>query len=302
MKTIFVANENKEIEEAFSISNNEEIIIKKKDKQLTAKQKKLINQKIELKKFCNEQGGFVHMFFVNSKLLFYDLEINRANIARIIYLATYIDYNNRNENLLIRHRKNNVVEAMKRSEIREVLKLSKSSFENFMKEMKENEIIYEANEKFYVNPFFFAKGKEKTKDRSYIRVFIKNTRFLYENCDVRQHKILSYIYQLAPFLNFELNILCKNPYERDFARLKKLSCKEICELLQIRATRKNMYKFRENLKKFYVEIEDRKYYLISYVTTRNEYEIKDYFVINPSVVWAGSNLEENKKILSCLFF
>lgn len=300
-KTVFVANQNEEIEEAFSLSENEEIIIKKKDKQLTNKQKKLINQKQDLKRFCNKQGGFVHMFYVNSKLLFYDLDIDRANIARIIYLATYIDYNDRQANLLIKYSKNHTIQPMTREEMKKVLNLSKSIFESFLTEMKKNELIFEADNKFYINPKYFSKGKEKG-DKSYTRLFISNTRYLYENCTARQHKTLSYIYQLVPYTSYELNILCRNPLEKDFTKLKKLTCKEICEILSISTNKKSMYKFRESLKKFYIKVDGRKYYFISYVTVKNAYGIKDYFVINPNCIWSGSNVEENRRTLSYLFF
>jgi hypothetical protein len=32
------------------------------------------------------------------------------------------------------------------------------------------------------------------------------------------------------------------------------------------------------------------------------YGIKDYYVINPAVIWGGNSLEENRKTLSWLFF
>ena len=167
--------------------------------------------------------------------------------------------------------------------------------------MKINELIFEADNKFYINSNYFIKGKERG-DKKYTRVFINTTRYLYENCTARQHKTLSYIYQLIPYMNYELNILCKNPLESDFSRLKKLTCEDICKLLGISTNRKSMYKFRENLKNFYIKIDGRKYYFISYVTIKNAYGIKDYFVINPACIWSGNNLEENRRTLSYLFF
>ena len=230
-KTVFVANQNKEIEEYFSLSENEEIIIKKKDKQLTDKQKKLINQKQDLKRFCNRQGGFIHMLCINNKLLFYDLNIDRANIARIIYLATYIDYNDREENLLVLHKENNRVEHMTKKEIQQKLGLKKDAFSAFLSDMKKNDLIFEVGEKFYINPKYFNKGKNFYKNKEYVRIMINTTRYLYEHTTIRQHKTLSYVFQLIPYANWELNILCKNPLEVDFTRLNKLSLKDICELL-----------------------------------------------------------------------
>ena len=85
MKDVLIVNsETEDLLDNFKIENDEELVIQKQSKKLTPKQKRLINRKNDLKKYCNKQGGFVHMIYVNKKLLFYDLDIDRANIARII--------------------------------------------------------------------------------------------------------------------------------------------------------------------------------------------------------------------------
>lgn len=300
-EVLIVNSETEDLLDNFNLKDDEELVIQKQAKKLTPKQKRLINEKNDLKKFCNKQGGFVHMFYINGKLLFHDLNIDRPNISRLIYLATYLDYNDRQANLLIKYGKNKVIHAMTREEMRKLLKLSVTVFDSFLSQMKENNIIYEVNNKFYIDPKYFSKGK-RDNDKSFTRVFISTTRHIYENCTPRQHKTLSYIYQLIPFMNFELNILCRNPLESDFTRLKKLNSEEICKLLGISTSKQSVYKFRESLKKFYIKIDGRKYYLISYVKVANGYGIKDYYVINPAVIWGGNSLEENRKTLSWLFF
>ena len=142
MKDVLIVNsETEDLLDNFKIENDEELVIQKQSKKLTPKQKRLINRKNDLKKYCNKQGGFVHMFYVNSKLLFYNLNIDRPNIARLIYLATYLDYNDRQANLLIKYGKSKVIHAMTREEMRKLLKLSVTVFDLFLAQMKENNII-----------------------------------------------------------------------------------------------------------------------------------------------------------------
>lgn len=297
-KILILANkDDSEILDVVEVSEDEDVCYKK-IKKLTPKQQLMINNRNLLKKSCS---NFVQMFYVNSTLLFNDKNISRANISRLIYLATYIDYNDRNSNLLVKYGRHKKMRALTRNEIKVLLKLSKSTFEAFLKEMKDNRLIIEASNQFFINEKYFSKGKRRDDD-NYTRVFIKTTRFIYENCSTRQHKTLSYIYQLIPYMNYELNILCKNPLEKDFDRIKKLTCKEICKLLSISTNNKTMFSFRESLKNFYINVNGKKYYLISYVKVTNSYGIKDYFVINPLCFWRGNNLTESKKVLSSLFF
>nr|DAV13990.1 MAG TPA: Transcription Factor [Caudoviricetes sp.] len=303
MKDVLIVNsETEDLLDNFKIENDEELVIQKQSKKLTPKQKRLINRKNDLKKYCNKQGGFVHMFYVNKKLLFYDLDIDRANIARIIYLATYIDYNDRKENLLILHKKNNKVEHMTKKEIQQKLGLKRDAFLAFLNDVKKHNLIFEVEEKFYLNPKYFSKGENFYKNKEYVRIMINTTRYLYEHTTIRQHKTLSYVFQLIPYANWKLNILCKNPLEIDIGRLDKLSLKDICELLGLSTKQNSMYLFRDSLRKFHIKVDGHKYYLFAYSKVYAGEKTKDYYIINPLVIWGGNNTEEIKEIINYCFF
>lgn len=301
-EVLIVNSETEDLLDNFNLKDDEELVIQKQAKKLTPKQKRLINEKNDLKKFCNKQGGFVHMFYVNKKLLFYDLDIDRANIARIIYLATYIDYNDRKENLLILHKKNNKVEHMTKKEIQQKLGLKRDAFLAFLSDMKKHNLIFEVEEKFYLNPEYFSKGENFYKNKEYVRIMINTTRYLYEHTTIRQHKTLSYVFQLIPYANWKLNILCKNPLEVDIGRLDKLSLKDICELLGLSTNRNSMYLFRDNLRKFHIKVDGHKYYLFAYSKVYAGEKTKDYYIINPLVIWGGNNTEEIREIINYCFF
>ena len=69
----------------------EDVGITKKKPELTPKQKALLKNKTELTLYSEELGGYIHMYYVSNELLFNKVNIERANISRLIYLATYID-------------------------------------------------------------------------------------------------------------------------------------------------------------------------------------------------------------------
>ena len=227
-------------------------------KDLTPEQIAIINQKNDLKSHCKELGGYLHVCYVKNQLLFNALNLKPATISRFLYLATYIDYNNREENVLVKHGKNNKIEYMTKKDIQKVLKLTKKPFYEFINEIKEKGLLFEINGKIYLNPTYVNKGKNNFKNKEYTRMFIKTTRELYENCTSRQHKQLSYIYQLLPFIHYESNILCKNPQEKEIELLDKLYFTDICRILGLNDSCHATDKLKKDLRRFYVTLNEKK--------------------------------------------
>jgi hypothetical protein len=55
MKDVLIVNlETEDLLDNFKIENDEELVIQKQSKKLTPKQKRLINRKNDLKKYCKE--------------------------------------------------------------------------------------------------------------------------------------------------------------------------------------------------------------------------------------------------------
>lgn len=296
-----VKNEDTGEEIRMLLKSNEEITVMDKTRYFTEGQKNFLCKNNQLHEFTHNLGGFIQMCYVKNELLFNKLKIGKANISRLIYLATYIDYNNRKENLLVRYSENNKVVALTRDEIRSLLKLSERTFINFLNEMRSNNLIFTYDDKFYISPDYFTKGKNKLEG-DYTRIFINTTKFLFENCNSRQHKQLSYVYQLIPYMNHELNVICNNPNESDFAKLDKLGLKNICEVLGVSLDKKSMYRFENDLLKFKIEVGNRIYYIFKRVIVKGGNGKYDYFVINPKIVWSGNNVELIKDTVSSLFF
>lgn len=275
-------------------------------KDLGPAQMAIINQKDELKTHCKNLGGFVNVCYVKNELLFNEFNLKLATITRLIYLATYIDYNDREENVLVKHGKDYKVEYLTKKDIQNILKLPKSPFYLFLKESKEKNILFEVNGKFYLSNKIFAKGKGNLRGnfdtKNFTRIFINTTRVLYQNCPISQHKQLAYVFQLIPYMNYETNTICKNPEEKDKRLLKRLSLKEICELLNIGASNSAKYKFEHNLLSFYIEVNEVKYYLFKRIIIKGVNGRNDFFAVNPCVVWKGSDLNTSREILESLVF
>lgn len=63
-----------------------------------------------------------------------------------------------------------------------------------------------------------------------------------------------------------------------------------------------MNKFKKELFRFYIKVEDDKYYFFKYVIVEGNNKNIDYFIINFCVIWKGNNLNLVKKIIDLCFF
>ena len=297
-KKIWLEDEEGNIEFGGIKEDNEHI---KLVKELNDEVLRRIKHKNQTDYWFKEFGGYIHMSYTRNQLLFNELNISRPNISRIIYLATYIEYNYKEENLLVRKRANiNNTKHLNKKDLKKLLKLSPNAFREFIKEMKELNLLYEVEDKFYLTDEYFSKGKCNFNKGEYARIFIKTTQMLYENCSPRQHKQLSYVYQLLPFLNFDTNILCSNPQETHIGDLNKLSLDDICDILGV--DKHNKRKLENDLLNFYITLDDNKYHLFSEVMIRVSGGWKNYFVINPAVIFKGSDSDKMKEMINSLFF
>lgn len=297
-KKIYTEDVNGNIEYAGFMKDSEDIKIIKKT---SDEQKNAIKRKDDLGNYANELGGFIFIMYINNELLFNNIGLDRSNISRLIYLATYIDYNDREENVLVKHGKNNKIEYLTKKDIKEIMTLSDATLSRFLNDLRSNELLYEANDKFYITTKYFSKGKSNFDKRKYTRIFINTTRELYKGCSTRQHTKLSYVFQLIPFLNYETNILCSNPNETDKNKLDKLGLIDICKSLGLSTDKKSMSKFEHDLYKISINIDGNNYYMFTRVITKGEY-CSNYFVINPNIIWNGSNIDETKDTIKWLYF
>ena len=269
----------------------------KVSKELSSSQINRINELTDFKKFTKEMGGFIHLIYVKSELLFKDI-IDGATISRFLYLATYIDWNNKEENVL----KMDSGEYMSKRDMCYILKISNDTFKRMYKELLDNNLIFEANDKIYISNEYISKGKIKKNSlegKDYCRLFIKPVREIYENCSTSQHKTLAIIYKLLPYINFYTNIFTHNRYESETSNLQYMDINDILNILGIPDTKSNRNKVRDKLMSFYIYHQGVKYRIFSETEVKKGNKI---LIINPLLTWSTEDLEQfNKSLTSVLF-
>lgn len=255
---------------------------------VTEKEKAIINNKDELRRMNKVLGGFLRVMYVENELLFNKIGLDSSEVARVLYLATYMDYENRNDGLLVKKEKRLSV-PMTRKDLFEVMNLGERAFKTFISSMKKVGLIIEKDKQFYMNTDYFKKG-EATRKETYTRLYIETTKKLYEGCTARQHKQLGYILQLIPYASYDLNILENEG--------KRLSIEEICELVGLSTERKTTSKMHRELKKFTVKLDEKEYYLFGTITVN---DITGY-CINPLASYRGNDMGEKRAIIKLMLF
>lgn len=238
------------------------------------RQKKYELQKKVKRRNSKELGSF---YFILAENPFPDLK--PETVTKLIMMCSYLDFNNK---FMLTERT-----PMKKIDIQNVLKLSRSATYNFSQEVAHyiNEVDGELQ---LNNTDAILRGKITTnnKYKNYQQFYIKCVRRLYNAISSRQHAQLGYIFKLLPYVNIEYNIICSNPFEDDLYKIKPLSITEFCE--KIHYNKDNFSKLLKAYRQIIFNVDDRKEYFVTYVSDgSNNHNMR--FFVNPHVMYAGKN-------------
>lgn len=257
----------------------EEIENRKKRKQAQEE----YENKMQYRKIANKENGeFVFLIYNISEALAFGIQ--PATLTRLIYLSTYMGFDNR---LRLTD-----VTSMQQKDIKDVLKISQSTYERFMEEVLEKKIIFkDEKERLYLDARFFFRGSvpkeiKNSFDKNVIKVYYNSVRQIYEKAKVTEHARLSYLFQMIPFVNIQYNMLCHNPLETEMKYVKAMTLPEYCSIVGY--SPENAHKLKSFLKK--VLLDDIP--VFSFVD--NNYGLFCY--VNPNIFYVG-NSEDKVEIL-----
>lgn len=261
-----------------------------------SKEKKKAEKDIkDLQKFSNQMGGFVMIFYFNHQKLFEDGVIsNRANIFRLVMLATFMNY----DNTLV----NEDGEPLKPTQMMEVLKLNKSTWSKFWKEVRDADIIYKDDKVWKVSTEWFYKGQMKKCECNYIRVYVNTIRKLYYSNDTKQknHLALSYIIELIPHIHFMTNFIVFDVAAPEY-EIKFMNTYDICKFLGLDTSRQNVSKIIKELKALRIEYRGKPCYLFNRVLFDTDTKRIERWMINPIFVNSMNNMTRINNSINCLF-
>lgn len=151
-------------------------------------------------------------YFVSAEWQKYKLR--PATMARLVYLATFLDYYGR--------LKTNIQRDMKFSDLENILLIKKTEVFHFWNEVKNSYVLTYKNGHLYMPSNFSCRGK-LPNGIHYQQFYIESVQRLYRETIPTRHRYLGYVFNLLPYINIEYNILCHNPLEQELDCVEPLS-------------------------------------------------------------------------------
>ena len=264
-------------EETGEVLSQKELTSAQKDarEKYSQKAKAIEAQKITENKVRKEYGAFVWLLYNSNEVL--DLGIRPEDMTKLIYLSTYMDYENRlmnDDNVLV-----------DKEEMMALLRASRNTFSKFFKSITDAGILKKHQRGYYyLNDEIFARGAitDKPISKSIMRLYIKWIRKIYKESFMFEHHLLSYLFRAIPFVNINYNILCHNPQERDYNKIEPMLFSEFCEKVGYKP---------ENERKLKNKIKELR---IGHLPVFNFVENADghFCFINPHIYYSGNKHEE----------
>ena len=183
------------------------------------KQQEYFKQLEKNKEFVDEFGNFI--FKANTKsTLKVDNRLSHSDMARVIYLATYADYN--------QVLKLDSGKAMNKSELMKAMHVNKNIFYDWYNRMVKMKIILvQDDDTFTINKSYCVKGEIKRKTE-YSRLFIHAVRHVYESNIGKPMNNVGAIFKLMPYIHFRDNYLCWNPKCENEEEIQYMTVSDIC--------------------------------------------------------------------------
>lgn len=233
-----------------------------------------VKNQTDMGKLTEKLNGCYFILYYNNEL--FDGLVSEKNLARLIFLATHLDYDT---NLLITKRGKQKC-AMTEVDMKVAMNLNPKTFKQFIEEIKTCGILTINDGKYYLSDKYFMKGSGK-KPKNYTRVYIYSIQFLYTHCKGKQHTRLAQLFKLLPYVDYQHNCVTKYPNTPN-ALLKPMTKTEIAEMIGI-----DPYQFRDFEKaitKITLTFDGMDYYVVGYAKFKAGCEEeKTYYVVNPLI-------------------
>lgn len=237
--------------------------------------KKLKENKTDIQNLIEVQFG--SFYFCKDKFL-----SKKDYIFRFLYLCTYMNY----KNYIELGNGTNECRLIKKRDLSEIFyNLSRMEVYRTIKFFEENNMIkYDDNGLILVNNLFCVRGKCKAKGK--IRIFDNTIKELYENTSSKEHKKLGLLIELLEYLNFNYNIVCKNPNEENPKLIEPLTLSELAKILG--------YSRSQRLKDalFNLRISEEKVIMIA------KFDNANMVIVNPRVYYKGTKYADLKGIIT----
>lgn len=254
----------------------------------------------------SDLGGFNFMIYYDRVLLTTEYGVNREDLTKILYLASFMDYSN--TLVLNRGRGRYANIPMTKKDMIKELGLNERVCRNFISDMIKKGIMIEDNSKFKLNEDIIKHGKLDNKfKKNYAKIYNNTIQDLYRGINKRTLDKLGFILELVAFIHKDTNRIV-NPFKSDepiTADTFYINTHDLYTLFMNRdmehATRQRVNAFKQSLLGIKFKAFDREFSAFMYVKKQVGKRTMEYWVINPHLINKLTDVDKHIEIIKSDF-
>lgn len=203
-----------------------------------------------------------------------------ANVARLVYLSTYLPFND--SSLRFKNTR-----QLSNRNLPEVLGISKSQANRFLEDA--SRYVTVDNDGYLAldnNAFIFGSLKQNPNSSAFQKLYRNSFRKLYKATDVSKHKLLGYIFMMLPYISKEYNLLCSNIYETELWEIDTLSVSRFCRAIDY--SEANAHRLIKEYESITFPVGNTQKQFCTFVSDGGN-RADSLIYINPRILYNGSN-------------
>lgn len=248
-----------------------------------------------------ELGGFNFMIYYDKALLTCEYGINREDLTKVLFLASFMDYSN---TLVLNYGRGTENIPMTKKDIIYHLALNERVGRNFLNDMKKKEIIIEENKRFKLNDNLIKRGKLDNKfNKNYAKIYNNTIQDLYRGINKRMLDKLGFLLEIVAFIQKDTNRIV-NPLQSDKpidTSTYYISTTDLYTLYMDRemddAPRQQINRFKQSLLKIKFSAFDREFSAFMFVKKQVGENTMEYWVLNPHLINKLTDVDKHIEIV-----
>lgn len=249
----------------------------------------------------SELGGFNFIIYYDSNLLTNVYDVNRADLTKLLFLASFMDYSN---TLVLNYGRGTQNIPMTKKDIIEFLGLNERVCRNFLNDMKKKDIIREKNKIFSINDTLIKRGKLPNKFKvRYAKIYNNTIQDLYRGINKRMLDKLGFLLDLVTFIQKDTNRLVFPAQSEKIlsADVYYLSTEDLYNIYM--STEKDdipkqqLNSFKQSILKIKFNAFGRDFSAFMFVKKQVGDRVMEYWVVNPHLINKISDVDKHIEII-----
>lgn len=211
-------------------------------------------------------------------------KIRPQTLARLFFAVSYLRFDD--DRLYSPSGK-----PMKKKELERLMRLKSYVFKDFWREVNGRYIFPQDDGSLKIHSDFFrgtliARNKTNRRNDEYQQVFIRSLRELFWQTDTTKHRYLGFLFMILHQINWEYNILCWNPEEKDRSKVRTMSLDDFCKNMGTDGhTEDQRQRLLDAYRALKFTVDNTEQYLVAYL--EDHISGKFYLVLNPNLLYRG---------------